>query len=336
MGVHYVNIRFCHTTGYYNFIQQIKKIDKDYHTGRFTEKEDDIIRQNWANLCQLCNITQPEMLMEQMHKKNYFQSRNEKRQKNVIGCYLGINLRRMRHASDVFYRSKMSCIRSKAEKKFFSHNDDKIIMDEVSKNGATKTTWKKLSHMLNIDETSSTSIRERYVNILNLSGTKTGSWTLDEDTALLEYLFKNKKCDIKTVKLVNYKSFVDIREVKRSQKSMSERYSYYLQPILMSYHLGTLNLNWKYNFFVDILKRNYSDVKEVIWEDMVSLYPGQSINSLSRTLVTAIKNGRQNDKNFCDTLKEHIAKISKTDDFSEKKKAYQRKIVEVYLKCTIS
>jgi len=333
--VHFINIQFAHITSKGHFTRLIKKIDENYHNGRFTEEEDEIICKNWIDLCQSCMINQPEMLMEQIHKKNYFQ--DHKYIQNVIGCYLGVNLKRVRHASDIFSRSKISWLLSKSKRKKFSSDDDQIILNEVSKNGCTSTTWETIAKKLNIDEIYSKSIRNRYNYMKTSSFNTAGNWSLEEDTAMLEELFRNKKCGTNTVKSINSKSFVAVKEVKRSKQLMSERYRRYLQPILMNHHLGTLNFNWKYNFFVHILNKNYKASKEIVWEDALSLWPGQTLNSLLRTLNDAIRSTRKHNKNmnFRDAIKEHIAKISNTDDFTEKQKAYRRKIVDTYLKCTV-
>merc|ERR1719322_640349 len=90
-----------------------------------------------------------------------------------------------------------------------------------------------------------------------------------------------------TVKSIRYASFKDIKDLKRSVPNVSDRYYTYLQPILMNYHLGTLNLNWKYNFLVNILNKNYNARKEIVWEDLLSSYPGQTLRSLAMTVEIA-------------------------------------------------
>merc|ERR1719347_1122056 len=66
--VQYINIQFSHFTSLEKLRKALKEIDGNYHTGRFTEYEDAIIRKNWINLCASCDLNQPEILMKQIHK----------------------------------------------------------------------------------------------------------------------------------------------------------------------------------------------------------------------------------------------------------------------------
>merc|ERR1712156_459414 len=127
------------------------------------------------------------------------------------------------------------------------------------------------------------------MGILEKGCYKRGTWTLEEDTVLLEYLFKNKPCKIETIKSISYKSMENIREVKRSKQTIQNRYEKYLKPILLNYHLGTLNNNWKYNYVAHILNKNYKATKEVIWEEMLDIFPGQSRMSLVKILTDAAR-----------------------------------------------
>jgi len=219
-----------------------------------------------------------------------------------------------------------------SKRNLYSPDEDKIILNEVSKNGDTTSTWKAVTLMLGRNERRSSNIRRRYLQILQCSENKKGKWTLEEDAVLLEALFKSKKCDMNTVRSINYASFKEIRDLKRSPPNVSARFYAVLQPILMNHHLGTLNLNWKYNFLANILNKNYKEQREIIWEDMCSLYPGQTQSSLAMTIDST---RRGNNLSFRDAIKNHIAKISNKDDYSEKQKKYRLEIVRIYLKCTV-
>merc|ERR1712133_83755 len=157
-------------------------------------------------------------------------------------------------------------------------------------------------------------------------------WSLEEDSSLLEHLFKSKPCNIATVRSINFSSFSNI-EINRRKQNISRRYQAILKPILLNYHLGTLNYNWKYKFFTQISNNNYKNVKEIVWEELINFYPGQTVKSLRTEISTAMRYTRN--LSFREAIKEHARKIRNTDDNSERKKEYHQKIVDVYSKCTM-
>jgi len=337
--VHHINILFSHITSTYGKRAEIRKFYKSYHKGRFTDVEDEIIRENWNDLCQSCYINDSQSVLKQMYKKENFHALSQKRQRNVIGCFLGRKLTRVRHGSDIYERLKITMSSNAGHRKKFSHEDDQIIMDAVTKNGETTSTWKSLAKKLNMSletRSSYSSIRNRYLRLVNSSLHKRGKWTIEEDASLLEHLFTNKPCDIETVESINFLSLSN-NEIKRDKNSVHFHYKCLLKPILLNYHLATLNSNWKYNFFIQIINKNYKSLKEVIWEEFLPLFPGQSQLSLTSVLHHAVLSGQYQNKdlNFCDAIKEHVRKIGNNEDYNESQKRYRQKIVEIYLKCTV-
>jgi hypothetical protein len=59
--------------------------------------------------------------------------------------------------------------------------DNKIIIDEVKRNGDSIATWKSLALKLNRDPEGWTSIRRRYKSIILRPERKTGKWTIEEN-----------------------------------------------------------------------------------------------------------------------------------------------------------
>merc|ERR1719334_2695259 len=99
-----------------------------------------------------CNINDCNSLREKMYKKKNFKSLNLKRQRNVIGCFLGCNLTRVRHASEIYEQLNIALSPNMDFGKKYSPEEDRIILDEVAKNSNTITTWKALTKKLNRGE----------------------------------------------------------------------------------------------------------------------------------------------------------------------------------------
>jgi len=135
---------------------------------------------------------------------------------------------------------------------------------------------------------------------------------------------------------VNFKSFSST-EISREKRVIHKRYRAILKPILLDYHLGTLNSNWKYQYLMHIISKNYKSSKEIIWEELLESYPSQNQLSLHHALNNAIQTELKAKRNldFLEALKEHATKIRNAEDYSESKKEYRQKIVDIYLQCTI-
>ena len=117
------------------------------------------------------------------------------------------------------------------KRKFFPP-EDQIILDQVAISGDSDDTWSILKHKLNRD--SKKTIRDRYLVIAQSGCYKSGTWTLEEDTTLLESLFNDKIRNIDTIKSVSYLSMGNIDELKRSQHAIYTRYEGILKPLLLS------------------------------------------------------------------------------------------------------
>merc|ERR1712043_343 len=177
-----------------------------------------------------------------------------------------------------------------------------------------------------------------YINKLSVEGIKYGKFTLDEDTAILEHLFTNKPRGINTIDGIDHSSFDNITEVKRIKHSLLQRFHTKLKPIILSYHLGTLNSNWNYDFFEHLVTQNYNALKEIPWDKLRSLYPAETNQSLMIRTHSAVKtiSKKHGNMSFSDALKEHLKKIKGSYDYTELQKDYHTKIVNVYCKCSIT
>jgi len=147
-------------------------------------KEEEIIWKNWKILCQSCKIVDTEKIFERIHKKDTFKSNIQKRQRNVVGCYLGKGLKRARHGSDIFERSKIIMYQKIGNKRKYSFQEDQMILDQVAISGDSDDTWNTLKVKLN--RPYKYGIRTRYLVISKSGCYKIGHWTLKEDTVLLD------------------------------------------------------------------------------------------------------------------------------------------------------
>lgn len=332
--VHHFNVIYSNITGLKKSGYILRHSVPDLKTGRFTLKEDDIITSNWKDLCHSCNIQcpAPDMLRE-LSTRNNFNTSAKKRERNVIGCFLGQGLKRLRHCSDIFFHAVDILNPINVGK--FSDQEDKLIIAEVENNGDNIGTWKALSRKLNRNPNAWYNMRSRYKKILMASGHKSGKWTLDEDTFLIERLFQNKPIAIETVQSVRSSDFDNITELKRKPLSIKPHFEKIIKPILMSYHYGMLGTNWKYRFLSYIVEQGFESVKQIHWGKMCELFPFQTERSLQsvisgswgRTIgLATIK------KPFYAIVQENLYRY-KDRDYKNYEKGYRAKIVSIYTSC---
>ena len=273
-----------------------------------------------------------------MKDKQNFKNIAQKRQRNVIGCYLGLDLVTIRHGSDLFRHFTEILTLDRQKYKKYSPEEDRMILNEVADKGDELNTWKELSRKIRGDERGHFNIRRRYKLISNAKTNKCGNYSLEEDTAILEHLFTNKLRTISTIDMIKFSSFDNIKETKRDKKSISRRFEENLKPILLSYHLGSLGSNWKYGLFEYLVTKKYKGLKEIPWEEPKNLYPSQTTGSLTTCINSAVQNiaARKCNLSFTDALKEHQTKIKGSYDYTEAQKIYHQNFLDGYCNCTIT
>merc|ERR1712080_580072 len=58
----------------------------------------------------------------------------------------------------------------------------------------------------------------------------------------------------------------------------------YIKPVLLSYHYGKMDYNWKYAFLCYVVEKKITSAKEIQWKEVVKLYPYQTQRSLHALL----------------------------------------------------
>ena len=331
--VPHVNITYAHLSNR-DSTRKIRNDIPNLTWGRFTLDEDEVIKDNWKKLCSLCKIDDQEAFFEKVFSPDRYKTFAEKKQRNVIACYLGQGLQVVRHASNVYHHAAdvLNPDLYPSTHRPYSPEDNKSILDEVKKSGDNKATWKRLSRRLNRTSLVHTwvwpHIRDRYRDNLKVTGHKRGKWTSDEDVILIEYLFKEKPLRIETIDSIQYSKLKNLRyELNRKPLSIHNRYRRIIQPTLKAYHLGLLNKNWRYDFLKYIVQQDVKYVKQIQWKEGLKLFPAQTTISLSHEL----RHFNQHDLSA--SIKPHLDTFMNRDDYTDDQKGYRSKIVSVYCNC---
>ena len=166
----------------------------------------------------------------------------------MIGVFLSKGLTKMRHPYDVLIRV-MNDVKSKPfVKGVFLLEEDKIIVETVQKYGNNEETWEKLCKELNRSTKQTIKLRYELSLARNL---KKGASSSEEDNLLIDCLFTNSS--LKNPKYISSILTKNIKDSKADEKigrdfpSINTHYQEFLKPLLLQYHLGTINTPWKYS-----------------------------------------------------------------------------------------
>ena len=333
----------------YSDITSVRRIatkkSKILQVGRFTPYEEEEIIKKWNGLCSDCGIENPLHLLNELKMKVSSKDRLERKQLNVIGCYLDPDLKKARHATEVVYRAIFLLNKFVTGK--FKPEEDKIILQEVERKGDNAEVFKDLCLMLNRNPIRWDTVRIRYICLLQSKDLKFGTWTIDEDKFIIEKLFMNKELEIATINLIGFSDYKNFQEIKRNAKQVRAHYEGYIKPILLSYHYGKLDYNWKYDFLCYVVENKFTSVKEISWKEVLKLLPYQTRESMNNLLTLVFQ--RQNSLRL--TLDHSLGRRARTqgenlylvvqreiNDYKENVPTqdeieYRSQIVKMYLNC---
>ena len=185
----------------------------------------------------------------------------------MVGVFLSKGLTKVRHAFDVLIRV-MNDIKSQTlVKGKYSNEEDNIIKETVQKYGNNKETWEKLQVELN--RADAYLIRQRYEIYLSKTVVKAPNhyWSIEEDKILIDCLFqdlsmKNSKY-ISSISLKNIRDSKANEKINRSNGAITNHWNKTLKPLLLQYHLGTINTSWKYSVLEYIYENKIMSANEL-------------------------------------------------------------------------
>ena len=257
-------------------------------TGRFTDGdfgEIGSIRRRWQELVEKVPIINPLKCIDAFSEIRRTSGRIECKKRNVLGCYLGQDLKNVRHACDTFVQA------CRALREFttgrFSREEDLIILAEVEKCGKSRDTWKKLAYLLSRKH--SNIILHRFEVLSRERRTTRCTWSLEDEEVVLRALFSGKKGgdSVEMIKSFTPGSMVTAaKELDREKALVWRHWLGFLKPILLSYHFGTLHKSWKDVFFDYIIKKRVLANQDLDYKELSELLPEQNSNSLHHAVIS--------------------------------------------------
>merc|ERR1711890_225491 len=86
----------------------------------------------------------------------------------------------------------------------------------------------------------------------------------------------NKELGIDAINSIVHSDYKNFQEIKRNEEQVRTRYEAHIQPVLLSYHYGKMNYNWKYDFLCYVVENKIISQKEIQWKEVIKLYPYQT------------------------------------------------------------
>ena len=247
--------------------------------------------------------------------------------RNVLGCYLGRDLPFVRHCADIFHRAVIVIYPWKTGT--FDKSEDEVILKAVDKGGRNKETFDKLSKIL---RRRAYNIYDHY-NVIAVENHSAGNWSFAEDKTLLTELFKNKaNSDVDFIESLSIQDLKPIAEkLSRSLKSVNERWTRKMKPILLSYHNGRLHQNWKYKFLNYLIERRIKWAQEVDWTEAKLLFPDQNTALMGFVMSHIVLKNKA--LPIYKVIRNRLPAFKRRDQFnSEKSRKYREDIVHDYNK----
>jgi hypothetical protein len=304
---------------------------KELKIGRFTPGifgENESLLKNWDELVRTVPISDPDKLIQDFLSLSSTNAKcPKKRKRNVLGCFLGKELKNVRHGADIFQH--FSRLLSSQTGKF-TKAEDKQILEEVIKFGPCLETWKRLN--VHLKRSKPYTIKKRYIHLTSEKNLLRGRWTISEDEVFLETVFGGgcKDTGVDKVKSVGKADLQMVAEkLNRQLKSAEYHWWRLLLPILLSYHEGTLHKPWRTTFLKYLIEKQVVHPKDIDFKEAIGLIPNHTVLSLSTALQ--IFKFYEKDKPLYQLIQERLPTYQDPQE-TPKMQNYREKIVAIYSK----
>jgi hypothetical protein len=206
---------------------------------------------------------------------------------NMIGCYLSKYLEVPRVALKVFELLTRSAFYNSGN---FQEEEDEIIIQHMQSQNGMEPDLNYLKLILNRPRISI------YNRIANLKAPKARSgqeFTIDDYLVILKHVLGTKipKEANEIIKLCDRnKSWKSLEsKLQRNHQSIAQGWSGIYSTVLA--HLsGTLNLDWRKNFFQFIIDKKYISVTEIDWNIVKETWPSVPKYNLTQAATNFVKN----------------------------------------------
>ena len=198
---------------------------------------------------------------------------------NIVGCYLSKHLEVPRCALKVFELLTHSALYTSGK---FQEEEDEIIIQHMESQNGKKPDLNYLKAKLNRPRII---IRKRIAYLNAPNARKGQKFTVDEYMIILKHVLGPEipKEANEIIKLFDRKKSWKPLEFKlqRNVTIIGHTWSAFIHATILAHLSGTLNLDWRKNFFKFIIDKKYISVTEIDWNLVKETWPSIPKHNLS-------------------------------------------------------
>ena len=238
-------------------IEKQVKLGKFSHANSGEDSEECRIKKAWSDLIEIAQIIDKKQVLQ-----DFENLLTEQWPCNIIGSYLSKYLEVPRHALKVFELLTRSVLYTSGT---FQEEEDEIIIQHMESQNGKEPDLNYLKAKLN---------RPRIIISLRIADLKAPNvrkgqkFTVDEYMVIIEHVLGSKipKEANKIIKLFDRKKVWKTLESKlqRNGNNIGHSWSGFIHPTILAHLSGTLNLDWKKNFFQFIIDKKYISLTDNI------------------------------------------------------------------------
>ena len=257
-----------------------KMIEKEIKLGPFShansgkDSEECRIKKAWFDL-----IEEAEIIDKKQVLQDFDNLLTKQWPCNIIGCYMSKYLEFPRPALKVFEMLTRSVLYTSGN---FQEEEDEIIIQHILSQNEKKPDLNYLKDKLN---------RPRISIVLRIAKLKAPNakqgqkFTVDEYMIILNHVLGSKipKDANEIISLCDRKKTWKNLEftLQRNRTIIGHTWSKIIHPTVLAYLSGTLNLDWRKNFFQFIIDKKYISVTDIDWNVVKETWPFISKQNLS-------------------------------------------------------
>ena len=190
---------------------------------------------------------------------------------NIVGCYLSKYLEVPRVALKVFELLTRSALYTSGN---FQEEEDELIIQHMESQNGKEPDLNYLKVKLNRPRKN---ISNKIANLKSPNARNGLKFTVDEYMVILDHILGSKipKEANEIIKLFDRKKVWKTLESKlqRNKNTIGHTWSHIIHPTILAHLSGTLNLDWKKNFFQFIIDKKYVSAAEIDWTIVKEAWP---------------------------------------------------------------
>ena len=283
-------------------IEKQVKLGLFSHAGSGEDSEECRIKKAWSDLIEIAQIIDKKQVIH-----DFDNLLTEQWPCNIVGCYLSKYLEVPRCALKVFELLTRSDFYTSGK---LQEEEDEIIIQHIESQNGKKPNMNYLKAELN---------RPRNVIFLRIAELKAPNakkgqkFTVDEYMEILKHVIGPKipKETNEIIKLCDRKKSWKTLESKlqRNQHAIGHTWSGFIYPTILAHLNGTLNLDWRKNFFQFIIDKKYVSVTDIDWNIVKETWPSTPKCKFSKVAISFVQHHGKRGQSLYQNISENLHKM---------------------------